>query len=100
MILTALAAGAQHGYGIIIDVRAISGGRVQLKAGTLYAALDRLRAEHSIEVDREETVEGRKRRYYRLTTSGGQLLAEEAQRRQASAQVAVARLSALPGTAT
>jgi DNA-binding PadR family transcriptional regulator len=47
MILTALAAGAQHGYGIITDVRTISGGRVQLKAGTLYSALERLRAQNN-----------------------------------------------------
>jgi DNA-binding PadR family transcriptional regulator len=37
LILTALAAGAQHGYGIMTDVSQISGGRVRLRAGTLYA---------------------------------------------------------------
>ena len=51
-----LAAGSQHGYGIITDVRAISAGRVQLKAGTLYSALERLRADKLIEIDREEVV--------------------------------------------
>ncbi len=40
LILAALAAGPQHGYGIMTDVTAISKGRVQLRAGTLYAALD------------------------------------------------------------
>jgi DNA-binding PadR family transcriptional regulator len=67
MILTAVADGAQHGYGIIGDVRDISGGRVRLRAGTLYMALDRLRADELIAVDREEVVDGRLRRYYRLT---------------------------------
>ena len=33
LILTALAARSQHGYGIITDVREISGGRVRLRAG-------------------------------------------------------------------
>lgn len=33
LILTALAAGSQHGYGIITDVTGISGGRVRLRAG-------------------------------------------------------------------
>jgi DNA-binding PadR family transcriptional regulator len=42
LILTALAARPQHGYGIQRDVEEISGGRVTLRAGTLYAALDRL----------------------------------------------------------
>ena len=59
LILTALAAGAQHGYGIITDVKDISGGRVRLRAGTLYTALDRLRTEELIGVDREEVVDGR-----------------------------------------
>ena len=72
LILTALAAGSQHGYGIITDVHAISGGRVQLKAGTLYAALERLRADKLIQVDREEIVDSRLRRYYRLTPAGGE----------------------------
>ena len=73
LILTALAAGSQHGYGIISDVAEISGGRVTLLAGTLYTALDRLRADGLIGVDREEIVDNRLRRYYRLTpvdTSG------------------------------
>src|SRR5258708_40332024 len=67
LILTSLAAGTQHGYGITADVLEISGGRVRLLAGTLYAALDRLRAEGLIAVDREEVVDGRLRRYSRLT---------------------------------
>jgi Transcriptional regulator PadR-like family len=67
LILTALAAGSQHGYGIMTDVAQISGGRVRLRAGTLYAALDRLRHGQLIEVDREETVDSRLRRYYQLT---------------------------------
>lgn len=79
LIVTSLAAGAQHGYGIIADVLEISGGRVGLLAGALYAALDRLRAEGQIDVDREEAVNGRLRRYYRLTPAGGRQLAAEAQ---------------------
>jgi DNA-binding PadR family transcriptional regulator len=100
LILTALAAGSQHGYGIIIDVRAISAGRVQLKAGTLYAALERLRADKLIEVDREEIVESRLRRYYRLTPAGGEVLAAEAARLQANAHVAMSRLQPASGMGT
>jgi DNA-binding PadR family transcriptional regulator len=92
LILTALAGGSQHGYGIIIDVGRISGGRVRLRAGTLYTALDRLRVDGLIEVDREEVVESRLRRYYRLTSLGEKRLAEEAARLQANAVVAISRL--------
>jgi DNA-binding PadR family transcriptional regulator len=99
LILTALAAGSLHGYGIITDVREISGGRVRLRAGTLYTALDRLRAEGLIGVDREEIVEGRLRRYYRLTPTGSDLLAAEAARLQANAKAALSRLDLAGGTA-
>jgi hypothetical protein len=71
LILTALADGSQHGYGIITEVAQISGGRVRLRAGTLYTALDRLRSDELIGMDREEIVDGRLRRYYRLTPAGG-----------------------------
>ena len=92
MILTALAAGSQHGYGIIADVARISDGRVRLRAGTLYSALDRLTLDGLISVDREEIVESRLRRYYRLTPEGSQQLATEAARFQSNAATAIARL--------
>jgi DNA-binding PadR family transcriptional regulator len=66
LVLVALSRGSQHGSGIITDVREISGGRVKLRAGTLYAVLDRLRTDGLIGVDREEIVADRLRRYYRL----------------------------------
>jgi DNA-binding PadR family transcriptional regulator len=92
LILTALAAGSQHGYGIIGDVAQISEGRVRLRAGTLYSALDRLSLDGLIRVDREEIVENRLRRYYRLTPDGSRQLAAEAARFQSNATTAFARL--------
>jgi DNA-binding PadR family transcriptional regulator len=98
LILTALAADSQHGYGILSDVAQISGGRVRLRAGTLYTALDRLRADGLVAVDREEIVEGRLRRYYRLTDEGTEQLAAEAARLQANAHAALSRLDLAGGT--
>jgi len=95
LILTALAAGPQHGYGIMTDVASISSDRVKLRAGTLYAALDRLRADGIIDVDREEVVDSRLRRYYKLTPTGISVLDAEAARMQANARVAVNRLKML-----
>jgi DNA-binding PadR family transcriptional regulator len=100
LILTALAGGSQHGYGIITDVNQISGGRVTLRAGTLYTALDRLEADELIAVDREEVVDNRLRRYYRLTPAGGARLAEEASRLQSHARVALMRLKPAGGVVT
>jgi DNA-binding PadR family transcriptional regulator len=99
LILTALADGSQHGYGIIAEVSEISGGRVRLRAGTLYTALDRLRADKLIVVDREEIVDSRLRRYYRLTPAGRTLLAAEAARLHAHATVALTRLNLAGGVA-
>jgi DNA-binding PadR family transcriptional regulator len=92
LLLTALAEGPQHGYGIITDVERMSGGRVRLRAGTLYAALDRVVAEGLAEVDREEVVQGRLRRYYRLTPGGGDRLAAEVARLQHNVAIAANRL--------
>jgi len=94
LILTALAAGPQHGYGVITDVNRISDGQVRLRAGTLYAAFDRLQAEGLIAEDREEIVDGRIRRYYRLTGDGTARLAAEAERMRRHARAATVRLRA------
>jgi DNA-binding PadR family transcriptional regulator len=66
----------------------------------LYAALDRLRTDELIEVDHEEIVESRLRRYYRLTPSGAEQLAQEADRLRSNAQVAISRLESSSGVAT
>ncbi len=92
LILTALAARPQHGYGIQRDVEEISDGRVTLRAGTLYAALDRLGADGWVDVDREEIVDGRLRRYYRLTEPGAARLAAEVEKLQAHTRAARQRL--------
>jgi len=91
-VLTALADGPRHGYGIVGEVAGLSGGRVRLKIGSLYGVLDRLSAEGLIEPDREEAHDGRLRRYYRLTRDGRGTLAEEAELRAATARVVRSRL--------
>ncbi|OLE27130.1 MAG: PadR family transcriptional regulator [Actinobacteria bacterium 13_1_20CM_3_71_11] len=95
LILTALADQPQHGYGVIEEVRRISDGQVRLQAGTLYAVLDRLREAGLIEVDREEVVQSRLRRYYKLTGLGARRLAEETVRLRRNVTVAGQRLRKL-----
>ncbi|GIE27547.1 PadR family transcriptional regulator [Actinoplanes italicus] len=92
LVLTALAEEPRHGYAVIEDVATMTGGRVRLRAGTLYAALDRLRAEGLIEVEREEVVQSRLRRYYRLTGAGERSLATETARLRSQATIAESRL--------
>ena len=93
LILAALAPQPLHGYAIIGEVADLSGGRLALRPGTLYGALDRLADEGLLESDREEVVEGRMRRYYRLTDAGASLLEREAARLQDNADAARRRLS-------
>ena len=92
LVLTALAETPQHGYAVIEDVAKMTDGRVRLRAGTLYAALDRLRSDGLIEIDREEVVQSRLRRYYRLTGVGERRLTEETARLRQQATLADARL--------
>jgi PadR family transcriptional regulator len=98
-VLTALADGPRHGYGIVREVAELSRGRVRLKIGGLYGVLDRLAVEGLIEPDREEAHDGRLRRYYRLTSDGRHVLAEEAELRAASARIVRARLGLAGGEA-
>lgn len=83
LILTALVDGKKHGYGLIKEAFDLSVGRVQLKAGTLYAALDRLSDQGLVEMAGEEIIDGRLRRYYSLTEHGLQVLEDELSRLEA-----------------
>jgi DNA-binding PadR family transcriptional regulator len=75
-----------------VPFAAISGEQVRLRAGTLYAALDRLEGEGLVETEREEVVDGRARRYYRLTPSGEERLAAETEQLRRNVETATARL--------
>ncbi|WP_043270330.1 PadR family transcriptional regulator [Streptomyces sp. CT34] len=92
LLLTALADEPRHGYAILQEVKKISGGRVTLRTGTLYSALERLLNEGQIQVHREEIVSGRLRRTYTLAPAGRATLASEAERLHATASEAERRL--------
>jgi DNA-binding PadR family transcriptional regulator len=95
LVLTALAAQPQHGYALLEEIERISEGRVRMRAGTLYAVLDRLRTGGLVEVEREDIVQSRLRRYYRLTGLGAQRLATETERLRRHTRVAGQRLRKL-----
>ncbi|HYN96314.1 MAG TPA: PadR family transcriptional regulator, partial [Pilimelia sp.] len=94
LILTALARAPLHGYGLINEVAALSDGRLTLRPGTLYGALDRLGDDGLVTADREEVVDGRLRRYYRLTDEGAAVLGAEAERLRLNVAAATRRLRA------
>lgn len=88
LILVALSSERLHGYGVIQSVERLSGGRLRLRPGTVYGALDRLEREGWIASDGEEIEQGRLRRFYRLTASGVGALAAETERLAANVKAA------------
>ncbi|MFE2283822.1 PadR family transcriptional regulator [Streptomyces sp. NPDC059443] len=101
LILTAIADAPRHGYAIAQEVEKISEGRMKMRTGTLYGALERLLEQKLIAVHEEEVVDGRRRRSYALAPHGREVLAAEAARIARTAQEATRRLglgaTAAPG---
>jgi DNA-binding PadR family transcriptional regulator len=82
-ILLALAAGERHGYALMRDVEELSDGALRIGPGTLYGSIKRLLAAGLIaEADErpDPQLDDQRRRYYRLTADGQQVLTAEAQR--------------------
>ena len=82
-ILIALADRDRHGYSIMQDVAARTGGAVRLSAGTLYSSIRRMLEQGLIEEladspDPSSTDE--RRRYYRLARFGRRVAAAEVAR--------------------
>ena len=95
-ILLALADAERHGYGIIKEVEARTGGKVRLGPGTLYGSIKRMLDERLIEESDarpDPALDDERRRYYRLTDFGRRVAAAEAER--LSALVAAARAKQL-----
>jgi len=79
LVLLSLADGPAHGYGIIKEVERRTDGRTRIEAGTLYAAIKRLREQGLLRPVGE--VEGsRRRRDYELTANGRAALQAESER--------------------
>lgn len=80
-LLLALADQEQHGYGLVQAISAHTDGLVVLDPGNLYRVIKRLLAEGLIaESDRQADDGGERRKYYRITTLGGRVLAMELDR--------------------
>ena len=86
LILSSLAAEPKHGYAITKDIEAFGG--VSLGPGTLYGALARLESRGLIEALPAEE----RRRPYRLTARGAQVLAAQLRGLQSFAATGLARL--------
>jgi DNA-binding PadR family transcriptional regulator len=93
-ILLALAGEDRHGYAILQEVAARTSGRARPHAGTLYRAIARLVDAGWVEELEERPApeeDDERRRYYRLTASGRQAAAAEAQRLETRVRLARGR---------
>lgn len=82
-VLLSLADGEKHGYAIMQDVLATTGGQLRMGPGTLYGAIKRMLAARLIEESDERPdpeLDDARRRYYRLTGLGQLTVDAEAQR--------------------
>ena len=82
-ILLSLVDESRHGYGIIQEVEARTGGHIRLGAGTLYSAIKRIRAWAWVEEVRPPRDQDHRRRYYGLTSTGRRVVKSEARRLEA-----------------
>lgn len=85
-LLLALDTEDRHGYGLVQAIAAHTGGLVVLDPGNLYRVIKRLLADGLVEEAEPRDASdasGERRRYYRLTTLGGRVLAADIDRLRA-----------------
>ena len=79
-ILLALATGENHGYAIMKEIEAFTGGAIVMGPGTLYGAIKQMLKTGLIEESSERpdpALDDERRRYYRLTYLGSRALDAE-----------------------
>jgi transcriptional regulator len=82
LILKAVSLGALHGYGVLLRIQQISGGRLEIQQGSLYPALYRLEDRGWVSSFWGASENNRRAKFYRLTAAGKKQLQREAIRWQ------------------
>ena len=80
LVLRALSWSPMHGYGVARFIRQGSTGSFKVLDGALYTSLHRMEERQLIAAEWGVTKNGRRARYYRLTTSGRAHLRAESER--------------------
>ena len=91
LLLTMLAAGNRHGYGLRQDILDHSGGKIELEAGSLYRHIRRLEDSKLVAEAAGPAAEDERRIYYRLTPFGRKVLAAELVRLRSLVRLAESR---------
>jgi PadR family transcriptional regulator, regulatory protein PadR len=77
LILKAVSLEPVHGYGILLRIQQLSGGKLQILQGSLYPALYRLETRGWIAAEWGESENNRRAKYYKLTGQGRRQLQAE-----------------------
>lgn len=80
LVLSTVARGPLHGFGIASRIQQSSGDLLRVEEGSLYPALHRLEQEGLLASDWDQSENGRRARFYRLTARGKRQLAAEEER--------------------
>jgi transcriptional regulator len=96
LILKAVSLGPQHGYGVLLRIGQVSGGRFQIEQGALYPALYRLEHQGVLRSEWGTSENNRRAKYYRLTAAGRKRLRDEAEGWQKLVAAVTSVLSARP----
>lgn len=77
LILKAISLEQLHGYGVLLRIKQISGGALDIPQGSLYPALYRLEHQGLIASEWGQSENNRRAKYYTLTALGRRRLREE-----------------------
>lgn len=96
LILQSLSWGRMHGYGVVRWIRESSGHTFRIQDGALYTALHRLEERGWVEGEWGHTEQGKRAKYYRLTSAGRRQLRLETKQWERYAAGVAAVLGARP----
>ena len=96
LILQALQWGPMHGYGIAQTIRLKSGEVLQVETGSLYPGLHRLERKRWVKSEWKLTESRQRAKFYQITRTGKQQLAEDQERWDAMVRAIAAVMG--PGT--
>jgi transcriptional regulator len=99
LILKSISLEQLHGYGVLLRIKQISGGALEIPQGSLYPALYRLEHQGLVASEWGQSQNNRRAKYYTLTSIGRRRLREETAGWNRLAIAMTAALNTAPGEA-
>ena len=99
LILKAVSLGQLHGYGVLLRLQQMTGGRLGLEQGALYPALYRLESQGLLDAEWGTSDNNRRAKFYTLTAAGRKRLRAETESWNRMVGIIGGALSSRPGEA-